>query len=53
MAAVIATKGAAWGLAAGIILCIFVNLGKSHRHESAISAELESSKTPEILKLKS
>ena len=42
MAAVIATKGAAWGLAAGIILCLFVNLGKSKRHESEIAAELES-----------
>ncbi|WP_305462727.1 hypothetical protein [Photobacterium leiognathi] len=53
MAAVIATKGAAWGLAAGIILCIFVNLGKSNRHESAISAELEASNTHDTLKLKS
>ncbi|PML77289.1 hypothetical protein BCT69_19800 [Enterovibrio norvegicus] len=42
MAAIIATKGAAWGLGAGIILCLFVNLGKSHRHESEIAAELES-----------
>ncbi|MFB9935622.1 hypothetical protein ACFFLZ_17185 [Photobacterium aphoticum] len=44
MAAVIATKGAALGLGAGIILCLFVNLGKSQRHESEIAAELEPSR---------
>lgn len=27
MAAIVATRGAAWGLASGIILCILVNLG--------------------------
>ncbi|NLS12212.1 hypothetical protein HGP28_04795 [Vibrio sp. SM6] len=42
MAAVIAIKGAAWGLAAGVILCLFVNLGKHTRYESEIAAELES-----------
>lgn len=52
MAAVIAIKGAAWGLVAGIILCVFVNLGKSTRHESAISAELESTKVNEAIELK-
>jgi hypothetical protein len=27
MAAVVATRGAAWGLAAGIVLCLIVQLG--------------------------
>ncbi|MEZ9565260.1 hypothetical protein AB4454_16155 [Vibrio artabrorum] len=50
MAAIIATKGAAWGLAAGIILCLFVNLGRSRDHEGEIAAELESSEVSHEIK---
>ncbi|MFC5077335.1 xanthine/uracil/vitamin C permease [Vibrio thalassae] len=50
MAAVIAIKGAAWGLAAGAILCFFVNLSRSKEHESEIAAELEPSMAPDASK---
>jgi hypothetical protein len=36
MAAVIATRGAAWGLAAGILLCGFINIGKNEEFESPL-----------------
>ena len=36
MAAVIATKGAALGLASGIILCVFINTRRNHQFESPL-----------------
>ena len=43
MAAIIAVKGAALGLAAGIVLCVFVNMGRNKEHEAPLFAEFESS----------
>ncbi|MGL4253996.1 MAG: hypothetical protein ACRCR2_08130 [Fusobacteriaceae bacterium] len=42
MATIIASKGAAWGLLAGIVLCIFVNLGRSKEHEALLVQEFDS-----------
>ncbi|MGL5099427.1 MAG: hypothetical protein ACRC6B_05245 [Fusobacteriaceae bacterium] len=42
MAAIIASKGAAWGLLAGIVLCLSVNLGRSKEHESLLLEEFNS-----------
>lgn len=41
MATIIASKGAAWGLLAGVVLCIFVNLGRSKEHEALLVQEFE------------
>jgi len=36
MAAVIATRGASWGLASGVILCLFINMGRNKEFESPL-----------------
>ena len=46
MAAVIAIRGAAWGLLAGILLCLFINIGKNEEFESPL---LEDSNTDDVL----
>ena len=43
IAAIIAVKGAAWGLVAGIILCLFVNAGRNKRFESPLFEAPDSS----------
>lgn len=42
MAAIIAFKGAAWGLLAGAILCLFVNLGRAKEFEALLVQEFDS-----------
>ncbi|MGL5935087.1 MAG: hypothetical protein ACRCZI_05645 [Cetobacterium sp.] len=42
MSAIIAFKGASWGITAGIILCLFVNLGKNNDFESLLIQEFDS-----------
>lgn len=39
MAAILATRGAAWGLAAGIILCLLVKIGSKKFEEPAFSED--------------
>lgn len=39
MAAVISSKGATWGLLAGVVLCIFVNLGRNKKIEPLLIQE--------------
>ncbi|MGL5639023.1 MAG: hypothetical protein ACRCW7_06745 [Cetobacterium sp.] len=42
MSAVIAFKGAAWGLLAGIILCLFVNVSRNKEFEVLLTQEFDS-----------
>ncbi|WP_319370034.1 hypothetical protein [uncultured Ilyobacter sp.] len=42
MAAIIATRGAAWGLASGILLCGFVNIERNEAFESTLLEEAQS-----------
>ncbi len=51
MAAIIAVKGAAWGLMAGIILSVFVNLGNNKEHESLLFNEFIDKKEVEEKKV--
>ncbi len=40
MAAIIATRGAAWGLASGIVLCALINIGRSEDYESSLFEDI-------------
>ena len=42
MGAVLATRGAAWGLAAGIVLCIIVNIFHKPAYDTYLFPEEES-----------
>jgi hypothetical protein len=39
MGAVLATRGAAWGLAVGIVLCLLIQLGNVKKYEDYIYEE--------------